>query len=246
MKTPRLRIFAGPNGSGKSTLKSVINDELLGVYINPDEIEQYIKDNGFLDISRFKVTALKDEILDFFIKHPLVKKANLDLEAQKLSFDEYKLDFSNITINSYFASVCADFIRQKLIELKVSFTFETVMSSSDKVELLKKAQEKGYRTYLYFIATQDPIINISRVKNRVRNGGHDVPEEKIISRYYRSMELLSEAIKYSNRAYIFDNSTLDRVWLAQINDGVEIEFKSEDIPTWMRYYLIDKLDIRRK
>jgi len=240
MKTPRLRIFAGPNGSGKSTLKSVISNELLGVYINPDEIEQYIKYNNFLDISIFKVSTSKDEILDFFIKHPLLEKANLDLEAQKLSFDTDKLDFSNININSYFASVCADFIRQKLVESKISFTFETVMSSNDKVELLKKAQEQGYRTYLYFIATQDPIINISRVKNRVKNGGHNVPEEKIISRYYRSMELLSDAVKYSNRAYIFDNSTLNKVWLAQINEGIQLEFKSEDIPTWMRYYLLEE------
>ena len=41
-KTPRLRIFAGPNGSGKSTIKEVISEELLGIYINPDEIEKHI------------------------------------------------------------------------------------------------------------------------------------------------------------------------------------------------------------
>jgi len=51
--TPRLRMFAGPNGSGKSTIKSVIRRELLGVYVNPDEIEAakftnraYIFDNS--------------------------------------------------------------------------------------------------------------------------------------------------------------------------------------------------------
>lgn len=37
--TPRLRMFAGPNGSGKSTIKSVLKPEMLGIYINPDEIE---------------------------------------------------------------------------------------------------------------------------------------------------------------------------------------------------------------
>jgi replication-associated recombination protein RarA len=39
---PRLRIFAGPNGSGKTTIKTIIRPELLGVYINPDEIEKNI------------------------------------------------------------------------------------------------------------------------------------------------------------------------------------------------------------
>ena len=45
---PRLRMFAGPNGSGKSTIKDVINKELLGIYINPDDIEKNIKENGYL------------------------------------------------------------------------------------------------------------------------------------------------------------------------------------------------------
>jgi len=43
-KIPRLRIFAGPNGSGKSTIKDVLSDNLLGVYINPDEIENEIRE----------------------------------------------------------------------------------------------------------------------------------------------------------------------------------------------------------
>ena len=47
---PRLRMFAGPNGSGKSTFKSIIRPELLGIYINPDEIEKEICDRGFLDL----------------------------------------------------------------------------------------------------------------------------------------------------------------------------------------------------
>ena len=38
-ETLRLRMFAGPNGSGKSTFKSIIRPELLGIFINPDEIE---------------------------------------------------------------------------------------------------------------------------------------------------------------------------------------------------------------
>ncbi len=45
---PRLRMFAGPNGSGKSTIKAVIRPELLGVYINPDEIEKEIQEYDFL------------------------------------------------------------------------------------------------------------------------------------------------------------------------------------------------------
>ncbi|HEX4044293.1 MAG TPA: hypothetical protein VHZ76_01335 [Gammaproteobacteria bacterium] len=49
-ETLRLRIFAGPNGSGKSTFKSIIRPELLGIFINPDEIEKQIQDYDFLDL----------------------------------------------------------------------------------------------------------------------------------------------------------------------------------------------------
>jgi len=238
MNTPRLRMFAGPNGSGKSTLNSIISKELLGVYINPDEIEKEINKFSFLDMLNYRVETNEEEVISFFENHPLLEKADLTNELCLLRFVDNKIDFSNMSINSYYASICADFIRHQLLKSKISFTFETVMSSKDKVDFLKKAQETGYRTYLYFIATQDPIVNISRVNNRVKLGGHSVPEDKIVSRYYRSLELLSEAVKYSTRAYIFDNSSQEKSWIAQVNNSKEFEFKSETIPEWIDKYLL--------
>ena len=69
----------------------------------------------------------------------------------------------------------ADFLRIKLLERQATFTFETVMSHPSKVKLLEKAKAAGYRTYLYYVATDDPAINISRVQNRTKLDGHDVP-----------------------------------------------------------------------
>ena len=234
-------MFAGPNGSGKSTLNTIISKELLGVYINPDEIEKEIKKFNFLDLSNYGIVSNESEVLSFFNTHPLLE---ID-EVSFLKFSDNKIDFFNIIVNSYYASVCADFIRHQLLKAKISFTFETVMSSKDKVEFLKKAQEAGYRTYLYFIATKDPIINISRVQNRVKKGGHPVPNEKIVSRYYRSLELLSEALNYSNRAYIFDNSSQERLWIAQIDNAKEFVFKSEVVPVWVEEYLLNAEQVER-
>lgn len=117
------------------------------------------------------------------------------------------------------------------------------MSHPGKVELLRQAQLNGYRTYLYYIATDDPDINISRVRNRVKLGGHPVPEDKIISRYHRSLELLMSAIRCTNRAYIFDNSghQMDRAWLAEVTDGSVIELKTDQIPAWFRRAVLDQL-----
>lgn len=239
--TPRLRMFAGPNGSGKSTIKSVIRRELLGVYVNPDEIEASIKQDNFLDFGDFDIRTEKGEVLEFFKDSTLLKKANLLEEADNLRFTENRLSFFEVDINSYFASVAADFIRQKLVLGKKSFSFETVMSSPDKVDLLEKSRKFGYRNYLYFVATDNPEINISRVKFRVDSGGHDVPKDKIVSRYFRSLDLLWEAVKITDRAYIFDNSGSKLSFLAEITDAAKLEIKTETVPQWFKKYVLKKI-----
>lgn len=238
--TPRLRMFAGPNGSGKTTIKSVLKSSLLGIYINPDEIEKQIKNDDFLDFSQYGIKTDEEEVLSFFQDSKLLEKADLAEEAEYLRFNENRLGFYDLIINSYFASVASDFIRQKLLLSHQSFTFETVMSSKDKISFLAKAKQFGYQSYLYYVATDNPLINISRVKYRVRMGGHDVPEEKIESRYYRSLDFLSEAVKFTNRAYIFDNSGSEAKCIAEIIDGKEIEVKTDYYPNWIKKYLLDK------
>lgn len=109
--------------------------------------------------------------------------------------------------------------------------------------MLRKAQLRGYRTYLYYVATEDPVINISRVKYRVKMGGHSVPEDKIISRYQRSLDLLIEATQFTNRAYIFDNSTHEHIWLAEITDGHLLEMKTDQVPAWFKKALGSKFNI---
>jgi predicted ABC-type ATPase len=237
---PRLRMFAGPNGSGKSTFKTMIRRELLGIYINPDEIEKEIRDFGFFDLDAYHVTTTKQEILDFFNQSHLLDQADCLDDAHLLRFNDNKLSFHEVGVNAYFASVAADFVRQKLIESSKSFTFETVMSFPDKVELLRKAQLRGYRTYLYYVATEDPSINISRVRYRVSRGGHPVPEDKIATRYHRSLDLLRQAVQFTHRAYIFDNSTHEHIWLAEITNGHTLEMKTDQMPAWFKKSLFDK------
>jgi predicted ABC-type ATPase len=243
MSVPRLRMFAGPNGSGKSTIKSVVPPELLGVYLNPDDIEREIAKRGFLDLRHYGVESTRDETLEFFQRSSLLKKAGLEDEAEELRFTDGKLSFFAVIVNSYFASVAVDFLRQKLLAKGVSFSFETVMSSPDKVALLEQAQKLGYRTYLYYIATEDPAINVARVKSRVHLGGHDVPEDKIVSRYVRSLDLLLPAIRHSSRAYLFDNSQHggEHLWVAEINEGRVLETKCSPVPAWFKHAVWDKI-----
>jgi predicted ABC-type ATPase len=155
------------------------------------------------------------------------------------------LDFAKLEVNSYLASVAGDFLRQKLLAQKLSFTFETVMSHPSKVDILIQAQAADFRTYLYFVATDDPAINISRVRNRVALKGHDVPKDKIVTRYHRSLDLLVDAIRHTNRAYIFDNSGDSKdgkqTWLAEITEGKQLELKTDKIPAWFKRSVLDKI-----
>lgn len=242
--TPRLRMFAGPNGSGKSTIKEFLHSEWLGVYVNADEIEKAVRLKGSLDLSDFDIAASDAELQEFLSSSALLAKAGLTEQAGRLSLVEGEIQFGTIAVNSYFASVLADFIRNKLLAAGVSFTFETVMSSPDKVEFLHKAQQAGFRTYLYYVATEDPEINIDRVRHRVATGGHPVPEDKIISRYARSLDLVFDALAYTDRAYIFDNSGCEQqhVWIAEVTNGDEIEMKTDQMPVWFKKALWDKFD----
>lgn len=239
---PRLRMFAGPNGSGKSTIKDMLPSQWLGVYVNADEMEKTIRSTGYLDFAEFEVLAEASELQAFLQASTLLAKAGLPPQVAQLTLVDGKVGFGAVVVNSYWASVLADFIRHKLLAAQVSFTFETVMSSPDKVEFLHKAQQAGYRTYLYFVATEDPEINVARVQYRVETGGHPVAEDKIRSRYVRSLELLPQAVAYADRAYIFDNSGSERVWIAEVTDGVEIEMKADEMPAWFKAALWDKFE----
>jgi predicted ABC-type ATPase len=241
----RMRMFAGPNGSGKSTLKDELKPEWLGVYINADEIEKSLKIINKLDFSHYQISVNETEFKSFFIDPPdsnISGKLGLLLEKNFLSFRNNTVYFNSNEINSYHASLLADFIRRKLIDNKISFSFETVMSHPEKVDLLKIAQKCGFKTYLYFVATEDPEINVERVQIRVENGGHSVPEDKIRERYVRSLNLLSNAIEFTDRAYIFDNSGGARAFIAEITNGSDLKYHTSSVPHWFKISVLDKFE----
>ncbi len=184
-------------------------------------------------------------VLPFLRSHTLLLKFPDSLaKLDSLVVGGEQISFPFRQVDSYIASALSDFIRVSLIEERVSFTFETVMSDTSKIELLQRAKAAGYRVYVYYVATADADINVARVAYRASIGGHDVPADKIRSRYNRSLENLSEAILLSNRAYIFDNSQDGEpsfAQLAEITEGEDIDIISDTQPAWFQQYVIDKL-----
>ncbi len=76
----------------------------------------------------------------------------------------------------------AEMIRRALLKARQDFTFETVLSTERNLFLLEEAKKNGYQICAVYVLTKDSAINVRRVRNRVKMGGHDVPEDKIISR----------------------------------------------------------------
>lgn len=243
MRISRLRMFAGPNGSGKSTIKERVSESvpnLLGVYINPDDIEREILKSGWLDLGHFRVHSTKRTVLKFLREAPQLVGKGFAPAVERLEFSKNRLSFAGVTVNSYFVSAIADFLHESLVASETSFAFETVMSHYNKVDLLRRARAKGFRNYLYFVATEDPEINIDRVKIRVKKGGHNVPKKKIVDRYHRSLDNLLAAIRLTNRAYIFDNSGAKATEIAEITEGKKIEIKNSNVSVWFKKYVLDK------
>lgn len=96
--------------------------------------------------------------------------------------------------------------RETCLEQKRSLIFETVFSAVDKIDFLKRAQNAGFFVRLFFVGTDHPSINSSRITHRVMEGGHDVPIIKIISRYSKSIGNCCVAATFVDRLYVYDNS----------------------------------------
>ncbi len=104
------------------------------------------------------------------------------------------------------AAVFADKKRYEAIEAKEDFTFETVLSSHYKLDILRKAKGNGYFIKCIFVLTNDPLINVSRVETRVASGGHNVDKDKIVSRYYKSLANIKHLIELCDILHVYDNT----------------------------------------
>ena len=120
-----------------------------------------------------------------------------------INADEIK---KNLKCSDLEAAQLAERQREEHIEQMSEFCFETVLSTERTIKLLEKAKQKGYFIRCYYILTADPMINVLRVTSRVEAGGHDVPEEKIITRYDRALCLVKDLVQICDVCHIYDNS----------------------------------------
>lgn len=237
--TPRLRMLAGPNGSGKSTLaRQLVDDYAVNLYkfLNADML--------FAEIAQSHKTACpfsidNRELLEFINASTYPEHCKQPFRELLIAIDEDDyLSFAPEAITSYTVAMVADFFKDQYLMRHLSFSFETVFSHPAKIDILKKAQAEGFRTYMYFVATENPSVNVKRIQQRVKDGGHNVPEDKTIARYYRCLEQIRYALPYLNRAYFFDNSTEQSIFFAEYESGKGFQLHSKLVPEWFKRHVL--------
>lgn len=124
--------------------------------------------------------------------------------------------------------------REQLLHEHKDFIFETVLSSDGKVDFLKRAKDAGYFIRMFFICTEAPTINAARIAKRVMEGGHDVPIQKIISRYQKAILNAIKVARFADRAYFYDNSVDNKnaQLLFRTMDGKFTKKYVDEFPLW--------------
>lgn len=110
---------------------------------------------------------------------------------------------------AYQAAEIAENRRQQALRQGISFVSESTFSHPSKLELVVQASSAGFRVVLYHVNVRRPELSVARVAQRVGEGGHDVPQDKVRERYARSPLLIRSAVLLSDFAYVYDNSALN-------------------------------------
>ncbi len=172
-----------------------------------------------------KSTLIKDYITYYGLED--VEYICPDIYASEL-FSDIEDVYERYTQAMDFAA----YKRERLLSLGRSMIMETVLSRSDKLDFVVHAREKGYRIVSIFVGTESADINCARVRKRVTEGGHDVPEDKLRERYARSMQNLPLLAECSDELYVYDNSGAHPSLALSIID--EDLFLTAEAPDWVK------------
>jgi predicted ABC-type ATPase len=122
---------------------------------------------------------------------------------------------------------------KKYMDLEASFMIESNLADSRSYEWLSLMKRKGYRTVLLYLSTSNVRTNLLRIERRVVEGGHDIPESIVRSRYTQSHSYLKLNINLFNEVFLIDNSTdLPQVQL-QMEES-KIVYREPDLPDWVK------------
>ncbi len=120
---------------------------------------------------------------------------------------------------------------RELTRSKQDFGFETTLSGRSYVPIINEMKKKGYRIVLFFLWLPSPRLAVARVTNRVRQGGHHVPEPVILRRFESGIRNLFKLYMPRLDAWWFyDASQIPPKIIAEEEDG-ELKLSRSDLFT---------------
>lgn len=124
-----------------------------------------------------------------------------------------------------------------LLGIGASFAIETTLATRSYIRLVERAQSRGYTVHLLFFWLESPELAIERVAQRVKEGGHTIPEPTIRRRYDLGLSnLVNLFMPKVDEWYLFDNTDLRSVRIAQRLEGQSVEIIVPDV-----YHKITKI-----
>ena len=124
---------------------------------------------------------------------------------------------------------------RECIDKGVSFTQETTLSGHRTEATAKQVKELGYRIRLFYVALDTAAESLERIENRVRRGGHDIPENDVERRFALRWEALAKVLPYCDEAEFYDNGN-GFVKVAEYRNG-ELRPIGNIRPLWLEELL---------
>lgn len=135
----------------------------------------------------------------------------------------------------------ADARRAALLQAGQSFASETVFSHKSKLALIQEAQAAGFFVMLLVVALDRPERLLERVAQRVLEGGHTVPPERILARYPRTLAHLTQAVRLADAAILYDSADVTPGTHTAVATckGDRTQELVQPMPEWARQVLWD-------
>ena len=132
-------------------------------------------------------------------------------------------------------------LRNTLLSQGATFGFETVASRADKLEFVREAKAEGYYIDFIFVSAGSPELCYERIQERVKMGGHDVPRDKVFSRYERTMKFLPDYVKIADHAQVWDNGGDGLVLMFEKDGDVSTVTVEGQKTEWVKKHLVPYL-----
>lgn len=165
------------------------------------------------------------EILDCkeFVNADEIAKGLSPFQPEKVSFEAGRIMLHRIN---------------ELLSQNENFAFETTLSTRSYKNKILEAKKKNYNVTLLFFWLKNPELAKERVKIRVIEGGHNIPEDIIERRYYKGIKNLFEIyLSVVDQVLIFDNSEGKHNLIAEISTNEELNILSETKFNELKSYL---------